>query len=258
MRKDKLLVNQWIRFLFLPLLFFHFSAFQANAQFVKGADIGWLDQMEATGYQFYDSNGIKKDCLEILKEKGINTVRLRVWVNPSNDPLSGHCSKKEVVKMALRAKKMGMRILIDFHYSDTWADQDIKQSLLLGLIIRLPNCRHDVYQHTFEVLDSMKYENVLPQWVQIGNEIPGGMLWPEGSTNNWPQLAKLLNSGYEAVKAVDTTIKVIIHLSDGDNNNKFRYFFDNAAKLGVHYDIIGMSFYPFWSIRVTKQSLAIW
>ena len=81
----------------------------AQAQFVKGADVGWLPQMEASGYKFYNSSGLQANCLQILKDKQINTIRLRVWVNPSNDKFSGHCSKKETVIMALRAKALGMR-----------------------------------------------------------------------------------------------------------------------------------------------------
>jgi Arabinogalactan endo-1,4-beta-galactosidase len=93
-----------------------------QAQFAKGADVGWLPQMEVTGFKFYDTDGKAKDCLLLLKERGINTIRLRVWVNPSNDRGSGHCGKKETVEMAQRAQKLGMRLMIDFHYSDTWAD----------------------------------------------------------------------------------------------------------------------------------------
>ncbi len=90
--------------------------------FVKGADIGWLPEMEATGYHFYNDSGLEEDCFKILKDHGINTIRLRAWVNPSGDPFSGHCSTEETVAMAVRAKKWGMRILIDLHYSDSWAD----------------------------------------------------------------------------------------------------------------------------------------
>src|SRR6187431_1025889 len=112
------------------ILALFFSACTANKamqdskgnSFAKGADVGWLPQMEATGYQFYDADGTKKDCLQLLKDRGMNTIRLRVWVNPSNDKASGHCSPAETVVMAVRAQKMGMRIMIDFHYSDTWAD----------------------------------------------------------------------------------------------------------------------------------------
>src|SRR3954447_2336178 len=94
----------------------------SNTPFVKGADVGWLPQMEATGYKFYNDSGVQEDCFQILKDKGINTIRLRTWVNPSDNPQSGHCSKAETVAMAVRAQKWGMRVMIDFHYSDSWAD----------------------------------------------------------------------------------------------------------------------------------------
>src|SRR4051812_45119674 len=86
--------------------------------FVKGADIGWLQQMEATGYKFYNNDGKEEDCFKILKDHGINTVRLRTWVNPSDNRASGHNSKMETVAMAVRAQKWGMRVMINFHYSD--------------------------------------------------------------------------------------------------------------------------------------------
>jgi arabinogalactan endo-1,4-beta-galactosidase len=234
-----------IMWLGLTLFMFPFSN-GISAQFVRGADIGWLQQMEATGYKFYDTNGVQKDCLAILKDHGINTVRLRVWVNPSNDPRSGHCSKADVVEMALRAKKMGMRILIDFHYSDSWADPGKQNKPAAWANDSLPKLVTDVYQHTFDVLDTLKSVGIIPQWVQVGNEITGGMLWPDGSTAHWNQLAQLLNAGYKATKKVDPSTKVIIHLDQGNNNQRFRTFFDNATKFGVHYDIIGASYYPFW------------
>jgi len=222
------------------------SAQTVRAQFVRGADIGWLLQMEATGYKFYDSTGVQKNCLQILKDKGINTVRLRVWVNPSSDRTNGHCSKNETVTMALRAKAMGMRVMIEFHYSDTWADPSHQSKPAAWDSHSFTQLLADVYNHTFEVLDTLKKSGVTPQWVQIGNEIAGGMLWPDGKSSNFGQLAQLLNKGYDATKDVDSTIKVIIHLESGNNNSLFRWFFDSAKDQGVRYDIIGMSYYPFW------------
>jgi arabinogalactan endo-1,4-beta-galactosidase len=102
-----------------------------SSAFVKGADVGWLPQMEATGYRFLDQDGTLKDGLQLLKDRGINAVRLRVWVNPSNHKIDGHCSKEETVAMSVRAQKMGMRIMINFHYSDSWADP-AKQNKPLG------------------------------------------------------------------------------------------------------------------------------
>ncbi|MGA1978416.1 MAG: glycosyl hydrolase 53 family protein [Bacteroidales bacterium] len=233
-----IIVFIWILFL---------NCIDCHAQFVKGADVGWLSQMEATGYKFYDTTGVQTDCLEILQERHINTIRLRVWVNPSNDRTNGHCSKKEVAAMALRAKNMGMRILIDFHYSDSWADPGKQNKPAAWANDTFSQLLTDLYNHTFEVLDTLKSIGALPDWVQVGNEITGGMLWPDGSTSNWGQLAQLLNKGYDAVKAVDSAIKVIIHIDDGNDNSRFRTFFDNATNYGVRYDIIGASYYPYWN-----------
>lgn len=230
-----------------------------SAQFVRGADVGWLQQMEKTGYTFYDNNGVAKDCLLILKEHGINTIRLRVWVNPSDDPRSGHCSTKDVTEMALRAKKMGLNIFIDFHYSDSWADPQKQNKPAAWAHDSFSKLVKDVYHFTYHVLDTLKSVGIVPKWVQVGNEITNGMLWPDGSTSNWPQLAQLLNAGYQAVKKVDPATKVIIHLDQGNNHAQFVHFFDQAKKYHVHYDVIGASYYPFWlksDYTATIQDLA--
>jgi len=214
--------------------------------FAKGADVGWLSQMEATGYRFYDADGTEKNGLQLLKDRGMNTIRLRVFVNPSNDRINGHCSKDETVAMAVRAKNLGMRIMIDFHYSDTWADPAHQTKPAAWANHTFSTLLTDVYNHTFEVLTALKTAGVTPEWVQVGNEIPGGMLWPEGNYTNFGQLAQLLNKGYDATKAIDPTIKVLIHIDQGNNNSRFRWFFDNARTNNVKYDVIGLSYYPYW------------
>ncbi len=224
--------------------------------FAKGADVGWLPQMEATGYKFYDTDGQEKDCLQLLKDRGMNSIRLRVFVNPNDDKASGHCSKEETVAMALRAQKLGMRIMIDFHYSDSWADpakqykpKAWEKHSFLALL-------NDVYQHTYDVISALKKAGITPEWVQVGNEIPGGMLWPDGSTSHWERLGQLLNKGYDAIKAVNQNIKVIIHVDEGNNNPKFRTFFDHATEQKVKYDIIGLSYYPYWIKKDYSETIA--
>ncbi len=226
-----------------------------SAPFAKGADVSWLPQMEATGYKFYNADGAPEDCLQILKDNGMNTVRLRVWVNPSSSRTSGHCSKDEVVAMAVRAKKMGMRVMIDFHYSDSWADpaQHHKPAAWAGHDFK--QLLTDVYDHTHDVLTALKASGVTPEWVETGNEISHGMLWPDGSTSNWDQLAQLLAKAYDAVKGVDGSIKVIVHLDEGNNDAKFRDFFDNLQKRGGKWDVIGMSYYPYWLHQDYKASI---
>ncbi|MGI4739226.1 MAG: glycoside hydrolase family 53 protein [Janthinobacterium lividum] len=219
----------------------------AQAQsFAKGADVGWLQQMEATGYVFYNEQGVAQDCFQILKDKGINSIRLRVFVNPSDDKASGHCSPAEVVAMAKRATGLGFRIMIDFHYSDTWADPGKQAKPAAWASHPFAQLLTDVYDHTQQTMSLLKTAGVTPEWVQVGNEIPGGLLWPEGSTANFGQLSQLLNQGYAAVKAVSPTSKVIIHLDRGNDNALYRNFFDQHVRNGGKFDVIGMSYYPFW------------
>lgn len=245
------------RILFVMLLFISTSSnAQTPFQFANGADVGWLSQMDATGYKFYDTDGTPKECLSLLKDRGINTIRLRVWVNPSDSKVNGHCSKEETVAMAIKAQNLGMRIMIDFHYSDSWADPGKQTKPTAWSTHTFSELLNDVYNHTYDVLDALKTAGVTPEWVQIGNEIPGGMLWPEGSTSNWGQLAQLLNKGYDATKAINNAIKVVVHLDEGNNNAKFRTFFNNATSNGVKYDVIGLSYYPYWLNSDYKNLIA--
>jgi arabinogalactan endo-1,4-beta-galactosidase len=209
--------------------------------FAKGADISWLTEMEAAGKQFYNSAGEAQDAVKLLKDIGMNAVRLRVWVNPAN----GWNATGDVVAKALRAKNLGMRIMIDFHYSDSWADpgQQNKPADWAGLDFAA--LQTAVYTHTFDVLLALKNNGITPEWVQVGNETNDGMLWPTGKASvNMPAFAALANKGYEAVKAVDTSIKVMVHISNGYDNNLFRWIFDGLKNNGAKWDIIGMSLYP--------------
>jgi len=222
------------------------EAESSDSSFVRGADISWLPQMEASGYIFRNDNGEAEDCFKILKNFGINSIRLRTWVNPSDDPISGHCSKEETIQMAKRAKEWGMRIMINFHYSDSWADPAKQNKPKAWQELNFEELKKAMYDYTVDVMKGLKQEGITPEWVQIGNEIPTGFLYPDGSTDNWPQLATLLNQGYDAVKSVSPESKIIIHVDQGNNNARFRNWFDNAKKYNVKYDVIGMSYYPYW------------
>lgn len=222
------------------------ASFAHAEPLVKGADVGWLAQMEATGYKFYNSQGKQEDCLQILKDYGINTIRLRTWVNPSSDRASGHNSKAETVAMAVRAQKMGMRVMINFHYSDSWADPQQQRKPAAWAGHDFPQLLRDVYSYTHDVMSALKQAGVTPEWVQVGNETPTGMIYPEGHTDNWPQLAQLINQGYAAIKAVSPSSKVVLHLDRGNDSQRFRNWFDQATAQGAKYDVIGMSYYPYW------------
>ena len=233
---------------YLAVLILSISTFcfgQRDSKFAKGADISWLPQMEATGYEFYNEKGEKEDVLKILKSKGMDAIRLRVFVNPNDDKGSGHCSKEETVAFAKRLKSLGFRIMIDFHYSDSWADPAKQYKPKAWENLNFEDLKKAVYNHTYDVLLALKKEKITPEWVQVGNEIPNGILWPDGHSKNFKNLGELLNKGYEAVKAVNKKIKVIVHIDEGNNTEKITWFYKNIAEQKVKYDVIGLSYYPY-------------
>ena len=211
-----------------------------NLTFAKGADISWLTEMESAGKKFYNAAGTEQDAVLILKNLGMNSVRLRVWVNPAG----GWNNKADVISKALRAKNHGMRIMIDFHYSDSWADpgQQTKPAAWTG---DLSSLKTAVSNHTIEILQALKTAGITPEWVQVGNETNDGLLWPEGrASTNMAGYAQLVNAGYDAVKAVFPDAKVIVHLSNGWDNALFRWSFDGLKNNGGKWDVTGMSLYP--------------
>jgi len=214
---------------------------QAAPTFAKGADVSWLPEMEANGYKFYNDDGIEQDCLQILKDHGIDSIRLRVWVNPPN----GYCNKEETIKMALRAKKMGFRIMINFHYSDSWADPGKQTKPAAWAKYDFNGLMKAVYDYTYDVMSALKANGITPEWVQVGNETNNGMLWEDGkATNSMRNFAWLINGGYEAVKAVSPETKVIVHIANGYDNALYRWIFDGITANGARFDVIGMSLYP--------------
>jgi len=221
-------------------------------QFAKGADISWVTEMETTGKKFYNPGGTEMDCMQILKDLGMNTLRLRVWVNPSG----GWNNTTDVLAKALRAKNKGMRIMIDFHYSDSWADPGQQNKPAAWASQDFSSLKTSLYQHTFDALTLLKNSGITPEWVQVGNETNDGMLWPEGkASTNMNNFTQLINAGYDAVKAVDSSIKVIVHVSNGYDNSLFRWLFDGLKNNGGKWDVIGMSLYPTpanWSSLTTQ------
>jgi len=227
----------------------------ATDSFAKGADIGWLSEMESKGIKFYNTNGQEKDCIDLLQQLGINSIRLRVWVNPVN----GWCGKEDVVKQAIRASKKGMRILIDFHYSDYWADPGKQNKPEAWKSHSFQDLQVSLATHTRDVLNALKNNQVEPTWVQVGNEINDGLLWEDGrASRNMAQFASLVKSGCTATKEIFPQTKVIIHISNGYDNSLFRWIFDGLTQNGVTWDVIGMSLYPSvndWKIK-NEQCLA--
>lgn len=212
-----------------------------TSNIAKGADISWLTQMEAEGKKFYSSTGTEQDCLQLLKSIGVNAIRIRIWVDPSG----GWNNTADVVSKAVRAKNLGMKIMIDFHYSDTWADPGHQTKPSAWDAGDFNTLKQSLADHTSSTLNALKTKGITPTWVQVGNETNDGMLWPDGQASlNMNNFAQLVNAGYNAVKAIDTAIKVIVHISNGYDNNLFRWIFDGLKNNGAQWDIIGMSLYP--------------
>lgn len=210
------------------------------ATFANGADVSWVSQEESSGYSFYNSSGVKTDPYVLLKNLGVNAIRLRVWVNPSG----GWCNGADVLYKARRAAAQGQRIMIDFHYSDTWADPGHQTVPAAWSGHSASQLATDVYNHTWGILNYLKSNNITVSWVQVGNEINSGMLWPTGSTSNFSQLATYINSGYNATKSVYPGAQVVLHLANGYDDAVFRWFFDGVKSAGAKWDVIGMSHYP--------------
>lgn len=197
--------------------------------------------MEASGYKFYNSNGVQQDCIQLLKDKGMNAIRLRAWVNPAD----GWCNTADVVAKAKRAAALGMKIIIDLHYSDSWADPGKQTKPTAWVNQSFATLQTIVHDYTQNVMNTLKTNGITPDWVQVGNETNDGMLWEDGRASaNMANFAKLVTAGYQGVKDVSTTTKVIVHISNGYDNALFRWIFDGLKNNGAQWDIIGMSLYP--------------
>ncbi|MGL4520563.1 MAG: glycoside hydrolase family 53 protein [Phocaeicola sp.] len=209
--------------------------------FAKGADVSWLTEMEQRGKKFYTHAGEETECITLLRSLGMNAIRLRVWV----DPVEGWNSKDDVLVKAWRAHQLGMRLMIDFHYSDSWADPGKQFKPAAWNSLSFDELKTAVAQHTEEILQALKEKGITPEWVQVGNETRNGMLWEEGkASEHMDQYATLNNAGYDAVKKVFNDAKVIVHLDNGYDNSLFRWLFDGFKKNGGKFDMIGMSLYP--------------
>lgn len=150
-----------------------------STTFVKGADISWVTEMEAANIPFYNASGSKMDCFELMKSLGMNTIRLRVWVNPEK-VYGKWCDKDDVVAKAIRAKNAGLGVMIDFHYSDVFADPGNQTIPEAWKALGLNDLKSAVAEHITDVLTALKDNGVTPAYIQIGNETRNGMLWPKG------------------------------------------------------------------------------
>ncbi len=215
-----------------------------------GADISFLPELEDKGMKFYDTDGKQKDVLNILKDHGMNYVRLRIFNDPARDsgysPGKGFCDLEHTKQMAKRAKAAGMKLLLDFHYSDYWADPQQQYIPAAWRGKSITELKTAVYDYTKMVMMTLKSQNTAPDMVQVGNEINHGIIWPHGEINNLDSLSQLIFAGIQAVKSVSPSTSIMLHVALGGQNDESRFFLDNMIMRGIEFDVIGLSYYPKW------------
>lgn len=210
---------------------------------ILGADISSLKKSEDCGGVYYYEDGTQADALKILKDHGLNYARTRVWVNSPD----GYHGKSQLLEMAKRLKGHEIKLLVDFHYSDTWADPGKQPKPVDWANLDFEGLKKTLYDHTLAVCNRLKEQGTPPDMVQVGNEITNGMLWEDGRNDKgFDNLAALLKEGYRAVKACSADTLVMLHLDNGGRNELYRWWFDNIIGQEVLFDLIGASYYPYW------------
>jgi len=209
---------------------------------IRGVDISSLPKNEDKGAVYRRADGRRQDPVRILADAGVTHARLKVWVHPAD----GYNNKAHILPLARRLKRAGIGIWVDFHYSDTWADPAHQSKPAAWNDLDAPGLTRAVYDHTADVLGALRRQGTPADLVQIGNELNGGMLWPEGDWEHWDNLAAFLKAGLRAARDTTPRIRTILHLANGGDNGLYRWWFDNAVSYGVDFDIIGLSYYPFW------------
>lgn len=229
---------------------------EAAGTFIMGGDVSMLNEVEQKGGKFY-KGGVQKDALQILSADGMNYVRLRLWVDPydsqGNAYGGGTNDLATTIALAKRAKAKGMGVFLDFQLSDHWADPGNQTKPKAWSSLTYSQLLTTVHNYTQSVITSMKAENVMPAIVQMGNEIPGGVLWDDGKVGSgitdFTKLGELLSAGINGVNDALSSgedIEIVLHLDHGGDNSLYTWWFDNIVAQGVQFDIIGLSYYPFW------------
>ena len=248
-------------------------ASSANAQKYVGGDISNLTSNEALNPTYYDFDGKECPALDLYKQQGLNAMRVRIHVNPSdfpnNDP--NVCQDLEYVKaLGKRIKDAGFKLMLDFHYSDTWADPEKQWTPKAWENLSDDELYTKIYDYTKDVLQQMKDAGAEPELIQTGNEISYGMLWGKatdaesslkkcymGKEANWSRFTTLLKNAGKACREVCPNAKIILHTERAAQTNVLTNFYDRMKTDGVDYDIIGLSYYPIWHNTVATLETAI-
>lgn len=223
------------------------------AVWIKGVDVSSLKKSEDLGGVYKTTDNVPGDALAILKANGVNTIRLRVWVNPAD----GYNTHATTLAMAARAKALGLGVLVDFHYSDVWADPGHQTKPAAWTAYSNAQLRAAVYNTTHSLCSALVAQGTPPEYVQVGNEINDGMLWTYGKVSNgtgssFVNLSALLKEGINAVRAASPKTAIVLHIAEGGNWTIVKWWFDNilvrstAPSGGWTWDYTGVSYYPYW------------
>jgi arabinogalactan endo-1,4-beta-galactosidase len=213
---------------------------------IRGGDVSSLYRSELDGGTYYNSSGVKENALAQLAAAGMNYVRLRVWVNPGD----GFGDEAQLLASARQAARYGQRLLLDFHYSDTWADPGHQTTPAAWAADTFPQLEAQMYAYSKRVVADLVRQGTPPAMVAVGNEINGGMLWPTGSTSNFAQLAGLLKAGIAGVRSADPFAKIVLHLAASTSLSGLAWWYSMAESYDVPFDIIGLSYYDYWHGRL--------
>ena len=223
---------------------------------ILGIDVStYLEEIEH-GAKFY--NGEKEtDPLDDFRKNGVSSMRIRVWNDPYSEDgkpyLAGNCDIENYVKLARLAKEKGYSVMLDFHYSDFWADPGKQMIPKAWRGYEIDEMSVAVYNFTCKILEKAAAEGVTPEYIQVGNEITNGMLWPigrltagDGERGNYENLIRLIDAGCRACRRSAPSAKIILHLERSNDKAVYQEFFTKMEEAGIDYDIIGASYYPYW------------
>ena len=218
-------------------------------KFVKGMDLSTLLELERCGARYYDK-GQERDILAIMKDYDVDTIRLRLWNDPKSESGewygAGNNDLSETIAIGKKVTEAGFGVLLNFHYSDFWADPGKQIKPKAWKDFGMEELEKAVYDFTKESLEKILDEGVNVTMIQVGNELSNGLLWPEGRVPNYDNIYRLVSAGLKACREIDSKIPLMIHLDNGGNNALYREWFDNFTQRGGDFDYIGLSYYPFW------------
>jgi arabinogalactan endo-1,4-beta-galactosidase len=221
----------------------------------NGADISWLPEIEAAGGKFFDAQGKRIDAIVLLKQSGVKVGRIRVFVNPETE----NGSLDRAIALAKRLKSQKLEICIDLHFSDTWADP-ANQTTPAGWSNEIDKLEYEVYKYTQETLLKFARSGITPAWVQVGNEVAGGFLWPlgkisSGDANQWQNFVRLQNAGALAIRELLPNAQIMVHLECGGDSQRVQWWLSKAQTFGLNnYDVLGLSYYSQWSGSLIELS----